>query len=144
VTKLDQLRLQVRQLSQRIAALEQSPVPAPARSRRRKPRYVGIDPQEHLGRVRLFGQWQLLRRAQCAGKKFNRRKGDHAPWTVEWFCANVRDSGGLYFSVREVWRWLSDHNTHAPGSRQDRRITAAIKAQIAAMIANGVRLSHGT
>jgi hypothetical protein len=107
-------------------------------------RYVDISGEEHLGRVRLFSQWQLLRRAQLAGKKFNRKRGEHSSWSVEAFCADVRDADGLRFSLREAQRWLSDRATHRPGGPWDLRITAAINAAIAAMIADGVSLSHGT
>jgi hypothetical protein len=65
------------------------------------------------------------------------------PSTVEAFCADVRDAAGLRFNSREVWRWLSDANTHRPGGPWDLRITRALQAAIADMTAAGVTLSQG-
>jgi hypothetical protein len=132
-------------LAQRVEALEAARRPQPvtvARSGRRK-RYLHIGAEEHLSRVRLFSHWQLLRRAQCGPRRQGRR-AELKPWSVEGFSADVRDAQGFRFPARETWRWLADHNTHPPGGPWDRRITAAIKAAIADMIAAGVALSQGT
>ena len=144
MTPLAQLRLQVRAQEKRIAALEANPtrVRRAPRSRQAKPHYVDISPEEHLARLNVWSHWQLLRRAE-AGKKFNRRRGDCEPWSVDAFCMRVTDAEGRRFNAREVWRWLSDTRTHRAGGRQDLRITAAIKAAIADMTAGGVRLSQG-
>jgi hypothetical protein len=142
----DQLRLRLLRVEGRLAVLEADRRPPAARPRttRKNSHYVDIGAEEHLVRVRLWSHWQLLRRAQAGGKTFNRRRGMSGPWTVEAFCADVRDAEGLRFNSREIWRWLSDANTHAPGSRQDVRITGAINAAIADLTASGVTLSPGT
>jgi hypothetical protein len=144
VTRVDrQMRNELRALAARVAMLEAIPARVRReRSRQAKPHYVDISPEEHLARLNVWSHWQLLKRAE-AGKKFNRRRGECEPWSVDAFCLKVTDAEGRRFNAREVWRWLSDTRTHRAGGRQDLRITAAIKAAIADMTAGGATLSHG-
>jgi hypothetical protein len=145
MNKFDQLRMQLRSLEGRLAALENTQTPkrvTVTRSLRRKPRYVDLGAEEHLGRVRLWSHWQLLRRAQCGPRR--PRRAELRPWSVEAFSADVRDAQGHRFPAREVWRWLSDHHTHPPGGPWDLRIRSAIQAATANMVADGITLSPGT
>jgi hypothetical protein len=140
------VQVELRWLKARVAALEraQTPVCATvARSGRRKPRYADITAEEHLGRLTLWSHYEQLKRVEAAGKKYRRRRGESSPWTKEWFVAHATDAEGLKFDRREFMRWFADRNTHRTGSWYDRRISAALMAAIADMIAAGVTLSHG-
>jgi hypothetical protein len=103
-------------------------------------RYANITLEEHWGRLNLWNHYEMLKRAECAGRMFSRKRGEAAPWTKEWFVMQVSDAEGLRFDRREFMRWFADTATHAVGSRYDQRITAAVQAEIARMIASGVTL----
>jgi hypothetical protein len=109
----------------------------------RRERYVTISATEHETRLGRWRAWVSLRWSETGGKRFNRRRGEHAPWSQEWFVEHVRAEDGTRLSLREFQRYLQRHHTHSVGSPQDLRITKAIEADTARMRAAGHIMSRG-
>jgi hypothetical protein len=103
----------------------------------RRERYVTISVAEHEKRVGRWRVWVSLRWVETGGKRFNRRRGEHAPWSQEWFVEHVRAEDGTRLSLREFQRHFQRHNTHPAGSPQDLRITRAIEGEIARIGSRG-------
>lgn len=135
------LRAEVRALKPRLAALEAAhaaahPVKQPIVSTCKRG-YVDIPQAESDKRWNLWISYYHLKLVEASGRIYNRRRGDFLPTSRAWFAAHVRDEAGNMFSLRELERWFSPHNTFPVGSRQDLRVQRTIQREIDRLRAAG-------
>ena len=148
MTRVDQLRLEVRSLRAEVrelrAALEavhaagngRRDQGSPTTLKASRPRYTSIPQARSDARHNLWSEYFFLKQAEVTGQIYNRRRGEHPPTSKTWFAENVRVNGRR-LSVREFQRWFQLSNTFAEGSAQDRRIRAALESEVARLRAAG-------
>jgi hypothetical protein len=107
-----------------------APAPVPERaSTRRTPRYVTIDQVESDKRWNLWVEYRRLKILEVAGRRYNRKKGEHPATSQEYFATHE----GL--SKREFQRWFQVKNTQPVRSPQDIKFREQIQKEIDRMAA---------
>jgi len=152
ITRVDQLRLEVRSLRAEVrelrAALEavhaagngRRDQGSPTTLKASRPRYTSIPQARSDARHNLWSEYFFLKQAEVTGKVYDRKRGAHPPTSKTYFAEHVRIDGRR-LSTREFQRWFQRVNTHREGSTQDVRIRAAIESEIARLRTAGYRIT---